>query len=84
MAAVRRRSASAHQGFVILVDHLRYAVNPLYDLSGHQARWVTVAEGFVLDRALAAPWLARGVNLAVVALVWLLVRNRVVFRINPR
>src|SRR5262245_57101775 len=34
--------------FIILVDHLRFAVNPLYYLSGHQALWVTAAEGFVL------------------------------------
>jgi hypothetical protein len=34
--------------FIILVDHLRYAVNPLYFLSGRQSLWVTAAEGFVL------------------------------------
>jgi hypothetical protein len=34
--------------FIILVDHLRYAVNPLYYLSGKQSLWVTAAEGFVL------------------------------------
>jgi hypothetical protein len=34
--------------FVILVDHLRYAVNPLYAVSGRQSLWVTAAEGFVL------------------------------------
>ena len=33
---------------IIMVDHLRYAVNPLYYLSGRQALWVTAAEGFVL------------------------------------
>ena len=32
---------------VIMIDHLRYAVNPLYLLSGHQSLWVTAAEGFV-------------------------------------
>jgi fucose 4-O-acetylase-like acetyltransferase len=40
---------------------------------------------FVLvDRALADPWVALGTNLAVVALVWLLVRYRVLFGIIPR
>jgi hypothetical protein len=34
--------------FVILIDHLRYAVNPLYAVSGRQSLWVTAAEGFVL------------------------------------
>lgn len=34
--------------FIIMVDHLRYATNPLYFLSGRQALWVTAAEGFVL------------------------------------
>lgn len=33
---------------VIMIDHLRYATNPLYLLSGHQALWVTAAEGFVV------------------------------------
>ena len=33
---------------VIMIDHLRYAVNPLYVISGHQSLWVTAAEGFVL------------------------------------
>jgi hypothetical protein len=33
---------------VILIDHLRFATNPLYLVSGHQALWVTAAEGFVL------------------------------------
>ncbi len=33
---------------VILIDHLRFATNPLYLISGHQALWVTAAEGFVL------------------------------------
>src|SRR5262249_53446279 len=33
---------------VIMIDHLRYAVNPLYLVSGRQALWVTAAEGFVL------------------------------------
>jgi hypothetical protein len=33
---------------VIMIDHLRYAANPLYLLSGHQALWVTAAEGFVV------------------------------------
>jgi hypothetical protein len=34
--------------FVILVDHLRFAENPLYLVTGRQALWVTAAEGFVL------------------------------------
>ena len=34
--------------FVILVDHLRFAVNPLYYLSGKMSLWVSAAEGFVL------------------------------------
>jgi hypothetical protein len=34
--------------FVILVDHLRFAVNPLYYLSGRMSLWVSAAEGFVL------------------------------------
>ncbi|HET7500510.1 MAG TPA: OpgC domain-containing protein [Kofleriaceae bacterium] len=33
---------------VILIDHLRYATNPLYVLSGKKSLWVTAAEGFVL------------------------------------
>jgi hypothetical protein len=33
---------------VIMIDHLRYATNPLYLVSGHQSLWVTAAEGFVL------------------------------------
>lgn len=33
---------------VITIDHLRFARNPLYLVSGHQALWVTAAEGFVL------------------------------------
>ena len=33
---------------VIMIDHLRYAVNPLYLVSGHQTLWVTAAEGFVV------------------------------------
>lgn len=33
---------------VIMIDHLRYAGNPLYYVSGHQSLWVTAAEGFVL------------------------------------
>lgn len=33
---------------VIMIDHLRYAVNPLYVVSGRQTLWVTAAEGFVL------------------------------------
>lgn len=33
---------------VIMIDHLRYATNPLYLLSGRQSLWVTAAEGFVL------------------------------------
>jgi hypothetical protein len=33
---------------VIMIDHLRFATNPLYLISGHQALWVTAAEGFVL------------------------------------
>jgi hypothetical protein len=33
---------------VIMIDHLRYAVNPLYLVSGRQSLWVTAAEGFVL------------------------------------
>jgi len=33
---------------VIMIDHLRYAANPLYLVSGHQSLWVTAAEGFVL------------------------------------
>jgi len=33
---------------VIMIDHLRFATNPLYLVSGHQALWVTAAEGFVL------------------------------------
>src|SRR3954470_18173747 len=31
-----------------MIDHLRYAVNPLYLVSGRQSLWVTAAEGFVL------------------------------------
>ncbi len=31
-----------------MIDHLRYATNPLYLLSGRQSLWVTAAEGFVL------------------------------------
>ena len=33
---------------VIMIDHLRYATNPLYLLSGRKSLWVTAAEGFVL------------------------------------
>lgn len=33
---------------VIMIDHLRYATNPLYFVSGRQSLWVTAAEGFVL------------------------------------
>lgn len=33
---------------VIMIDHLRYATNPLYVVSGRQSLWVTAAEGFVL------------------------------------
>jgi hypothetical protein len=33
---------------VIMIDHLRYAVNPFYAISGRQSLWVTAAEGFVL------------------------------------
>lgn len=33
---------------VIVIDHLRFASNPLYLLSGKQSLWVTAAEGFVL------------------------------------
>ena len=33
---------------VIMIDHLRFATNPLYLVSGHQSLWVTAAEGFVL------------------------------------
>lgn len=33
---------------VIMIDHLRFATNPMYLVSGHQALWVTAAEGFVL------------------------------------
>lgn len=33
---------------VIMIDHLRFAVNPLYLISGHQSMWVTAAEGFVV------------------------------------
>jgi hypothetical protein len=54
---------------VIMIDHLRYAVNPLYVVSGRQSLWVTAAEGFVLisgflvgmlrgDEARSAGWAA--------------------------
>jgi hypothetical protein len=33
---------------VIMIDHLRFATNPLYLVSGKQSLWVTAAEGFVL------------------------------------
>jgi hypothetical protein len=33
---------------VIMIDHLRFATNPLYLVSGHQALWITAAEGFVV------------------------------------
>jgi hypothetical protein len=33
---------------VIMIDHLRFAANPFYLLSGDQSLWVTAAEGFVL------------------------------------
>jgi hypothetical protein len=33
---------------VIMIDHLRFKVNPLYVVSGKQSLWVTAAEGFVL------------------------------------
>jgi hypothetical protein len=33
---------------VIMIDHLRFATNPLYLISGHQSLWVTAAEGFVV------------------------------------
>src|SRR6185369_9293902 len=33
---------------VIMIDHLRYAANPLYLVSGRQSLWVTAAEGFIL------------------------------------
>ncbi|HEU4733734.1 MAG TPA: OpgC domain-containing protein [Kofleriaceae bacterium] len=33
---------------IIIIDHLRYATNPLYVLSGRKSLWVTAAEGFVL------------------------------------
>jgi len=33
---------------VIMIDHLRFKVNPLYLISGKQSLWVTAAEGFVL------------------------------------
>jgi hypothetical protein len=33
---------------IILIDHLRFATNPLYLVSGKQSLWVTAAEGFVL------------------------------------
>lgn len=33
---------------VIMIDHLRYAENPFYFISGRQSLWVTAAEGFVL------------------------------------
>ena len=33
---------------VIMIDHLRYAANPLYLISGRKSLWVTAAEGFVL------------------------------------
>lgn len=34
--------------FVIVVDHMRFVVNPLYYLSGKMSLWVSAAEGFVL------------------------------------
>jgi len=54
---------------VIMIDHLRYAANPLYLVSGHKSLWVTAAEGFVLisgllvgmlrgDQARTAGWAA--------------------------
>jgi hypothetical protein len=54
---------------VILIDHLRFAANPLYLISGHQSLWVTAAEGFVVisgllvgrlrgDQARRAGWAA--------------------------
>jgi hypothetical protein len=40
---------------------------------------------FVLvNRALANPWLAVATNVAMVGLVWIMVRNRVLFRVIPR
>jgi hypothetical protein len=53
MADPRRRDLALDllRGYclcVILTDHLRFAVNPLYYLSGHGELWVTAAEGFVL------------------------------------
>src|SRR5882757_1215461 len=33
---------------VIMIDHLRFATNPLYAISGDQSLWVTAAEGFVV------------------------------------
>jgi hypothetical protein len=33
---------------VIMIDHLRFKVNPLYLVSGKQSLWVTAAEGFVV------------------------------------
>lgn len=33
---------------VIMIDHLRFAANPFYLISGRQSLWVTAAEGFVL------------------------------------
>ena len=33
---------------VIMIDHLRFAKNPLYAISGNQSLWVTAAEGFVV------------------------------------
>lgn len=34
--------------FVIVVDHMRFVVNPLYYLTGKMSLWVSAAEGFVL------------------------------------
>ncbi|HET9626277.1 MAG TPA: OpgC domain-containing protein [Kofleriaceae bacterium] len=56
---------------VIMIDHLRFAKNPLYLISGDQSLWVTAAEGFVLMSGFLVGVLrgdeARGAGLAAAA-----------------
>src|SRR6185503_10658297 len=69
---------------VIMIDHLRYPVNPLHLVSGRRSLWVTAAEGFVLisgflvgmlrgDQARSAGWAAAArhvVRRAAVLALW--------------
>jgi hypothetical protein len=55
---------------------------------GQASLYVYIAQSmltFVLvNRSMANPWLAAVTTVAMVGLVWIMVRNRVLFRIIPR